>query len=152
MIDDLLTLADELAERGSGRPRQAFLRRAAATAYYAVFHALAKMCADQLVGHSRPWDVYTPVYRALDHSGARKVLERARTGAAFGADVARIGLTFIRLQDARIVADYVPEPFEYSRRDVKDLVLEARSAIDSIYNLPAETRLLLAVQFVTKTR
>ncbi|PWB94492.1 hypothetical protein [Methylosinus sporium] len=52
MIDDLLGLADELAGREAGRPKQASLRRAVATAYYAVFHTLAKLCADQLIGAS----------------------------------------------------------------------------------------------------
>ncbi|MGA8172582.1 MAG: hypothetical protein WB816_17365 [Methylocystis sp.] len=66
MIDDLLALADDLAQRDSGRPKQASLRRAVATAYYAVFHALAKMRADRLIGFSKPWDVYTPIYRSID--------------------------------------------------------------------------------------
>lgn len=149
MIDDLLTLAEELAEREPRRPRRTSLRRAATTAYYAVFHALAKMCADQLVGASRPWDLYTPLYRSLDHGAARKTFERARKGLP-GGDVTTIGLAFISLQDARIEADYFPEPFKYSRREVKDLILEARSAVAAIDSLPSEIKLRLAVQFLTR--
>jgi hypothetical protein len=152
VIDDLLMIAEELVDRESGRPRQASLRRAAATAYYAVFHALAKLCADQLIGYSKPWDVYTPVYRTMDHGAARRAFERARKGSVSGGAVETIGLAFVNLQDARIEADYVPEPFKYSRREVKDLIMEARSAIAAIETLPAETRLQLAVLFLTRTR
>ncbi len=152
MIDDLLALADDLAQRDSGRPKQASLRRAVATAYYAVFHALAKMCADQLIGFSKPWEVYTPIYRSIDHGGDRKVLREARKDPASGPTVAAIGVIFSGLYDKRIEADYVPEPFKYSRREVKDLIQEARDAITSIDTLSPETKLRLAVQFVTKSR
>lgn len=152
MIEDLLILAEELAGREGGRPKQASLRRAVATAYYAVFHALAKMCADQLIGPSKPWEVYTPIYRSLDHGAARKVLREARKTSAFAAEVEAIGLAFLNLYDKRIEADYIPEPFRYSRQDVKDLIQDARSAIASIDGLPDETKLSLAVQFLTKAR
>lgn len=152
MIDDLLMLADELAGRDTGRPRQASLRRAVATAYYAVFHALAKMCADQLIGPSKSWEVYTPVYRALDHGAARRVLQEARIGQARDADVARIGMIFIDLAAKRIEADYVPEPFKFSRGEVKDSIRQARGAVSMIDALPPETKLRLAVRFVTKSR
>jgi uncharacterized protein (UPF0332 family) len=152
VIDDLLTLAEDLAQQDSGRPKQASLRRAVATACYALFHALAKMCADQLVGFSKPWDVYTPIYRSIDHGGARKVLREARKDSAGATAVGAIGVIFSRLYDKRIEADYVPEPFKYSRREVKDLIQEARDAIGSIESLSPETKLRLAVQFVTKSR
>lgn len=152
MIDDLLILAAELAKRESRRPRQTSLRRAAATAYYAMFHALAKMCADQLVGAKKPSNAYTPVYRSIDHAIARRTLERARKAPLAGGPLSTIGYAFVNLQDARIAADYIPERFRYSRRDVNDLIAEARDAIDAIRSLPPETKLLLAVQFVTKSR
>ena len=123
MIDDLLSLAEELTRRDSGRPKQASLRRAAASAYYAVFHSVAKMCADELVGSSKPWSLYTPIYRSVDHSAALRVLKSARNHEE-GSAVAAIGLAFTRLHDARIEADYLPEPFSYSRQETRDLILE----------------------------
>ncbi len=151
MIEDLLSLADELTNRDAGKPKQASLRRAVATAYYAVFHALAKMCADQLVGATKPWDVYTPLYRSVDHSGARRVLREARNHS-FDPAIAPIALAFVKLHDARIAADYIPEPLGFSRRQTKDLIQEARGAIRAIDALSPDTQLRLAVQFVTKTR
>lgn len=152
MIEDLLDLADGLAVREANRPKQSSLRRAAATAYYAVFHSLAKLCADQLVGATRPWNAYTPMYRALDHAAARQVLKEMRKDQTSGHLFAPIGLVFTKLNDIRIAADYVPEPFAYSRQEIKDLIREARDAIQAIDALPSELKLRLAVQFVTKKR
>lgn len=152
MIEDLLELAEGLAVKEINRPKQASLRRAAATAYYAVFHALAKLCADQLVGATRPWDTYTPVYRALDHAAAGQILREMRKDQTYGHLVAPIGLVFAKLYDIRIAADYVPAPFAYSRQEIKDMVGEARDAIQAINALPAELKLRLAVKFVTKKR
>lgn len=151
MTEDLLSLADELANRDSGRPRQASLRRAVATAYYALFHALAKLCADQLVGPSKPWDVYTPVYRSVDHSAARKVLREARNHS-FDPAIAPVALSFVKLHDARLAADYIPEPLGFSRQQTRDLIQEARGAARAIDALSPDTKLRLAVQFVTKVR
>lgn len=151
MIEDLLVLAEELANRDPGRPKQISLRRAVATTYYAVFHALAKMCADQPIGVTKPWSVYTPIYRSADHSAARKALRENRSQAS-DPMVAAIALVFIKLHDARIAADYVPEPFGFSRQEIRDLILEARGVVAAIDALPQETKLRLAVQFLTKTR
>lgn len=50
---ELLKIAAELAEREKGRPNYVSLRRSVSTAYYALFHAVADLCAKQLVGHYR---------------------------------------------------------------------------------------------------
>lgn len=152
MIDDLLEIARNLAERERGKPRQASLRRAVSTAYYAVFHALADLCADELVGWNKPWEIFSPVYRSLDHNEARRLFERARTSKSYGASVEKIGLAFLRLQQAREEADYDPEPFRYGRDDTRKLVEEAQKTVAAIRALDAETRLLLAAHLVTKRR
>jgi uncharacterized protein (UPF0332 family) len=46
----LIVTARKLAKASPKKPRQADLKRAVSTAYYALFHALAKNAADQLVG------------------------------------------------------------------------------------------------------
>lgn len=152
MIDDLLEIARDLVEREKGKPRQASLRRAVSTAYYSVFHALADLCADELVGWNKPWKIFSPVYRSLDHNEARRLFERARTSKSYGADVEKIGLAFLRLQQAREEADYDPEPFRYGRDDTRKLVEQARETVAAIQSLDVETRLLLATHLVTKRR
>ncbi|MFM7844718.1 MAG: hypothetical protein ACKPEY_10870, partial [Planctomycetota bacterium] len=49
MYDNLIVLARTIAEMGPKRPRQANLRRAVSTAYYAVFHYLVdEVCCAQI--------------------------------------------------------------------------------------------------------
>jgi hypothetical protein len=152
MIDDLLDLADHLARREAGRPKHISLRRAISTAYYGVFHALAKLCADELVGWSKTWEAYTPIYRTLDHSTARRLFDRARDGTIYGEEVAEIGRLFITLQQARYTADYDPRPFSISRQEALELIDRARRAVQAIRYIPAEKRLLLAAHLVARQR
>ncbi len=79
--DDLLATADDLiVGRGRNRkPRQANLRRAVSTAYYAMFHCLAQCCADTLVGSAgsnRSKHAWRQVYRAVEHKGTSKKCKR----------------------------------------------------------------------------
>ena len=152
MHDDLLALAKDLARREQGRPKQVSLRRSVSTAYDAVFHAIAFLCADELVGNSKPWSAFSPIYRALDHQAARKLFESDRGGKTFGADVAEIGRIFLLLQEARQLADYDPKPFLYRRQETLEFVDQAARAIQIVDAIPKHTRLPLAANLVTKRR
>lgn len=145
--DDLLELAEHLACRDPGRPKHVSLRQAVSSAYYSVFHALAFLCADTLVGWPKPWEAVTPIYRALDHGVAKKLFERDRSGALLGGEVAEIGNIFISLQRARHTADYDPRPFSYSRGEALELIDQARRAVHATLALSQESRLLLARPF-----
>jgi hypothetical protein len=48
--DGLLDHAAQLADAGSGRPRDADIRRGISAAYYAVFHDLTGRAARHLIG------------------------------------------------------------------------------------------------------
>ena len=48
MSHELIPTARRLANVNVRRPRQADLKSAVSTAYYALFHTLAKECADRL--------------------------------------------------------------------------------------------------------
>ena len=83
--EDLIRIARGLAGGAIGgnigRPRQAELRRAVSAAYYALFHALARCCADTLVGAtpaSRSQTAWTQTYRALEHGYAKNQCVRPR--------------------------------------------------------------------------
>lgn len=149
--DDLLELAEHLAGREARRPKQISLGRAISAAYYAVFHALAYLCADELVGWRNEWKFVTPIYRAIEHSTAKRVFERDREGTTYGGDVAKIGQTFILLQEKRHAADYNPE-FSSARRETLELIGMARKAVQSMLSLNAETRRLLAVHLIGRQR
>ncbi len=75
---DLIVIARALAigviPPRIGRPRQAELRRALSTIYYAAFHAFASNNANTLIGigpqvrNDPAWEL---TYRAMDHRAAR---------------------------------------------------------------------------------
>lgn len=152
MIDDLTDIAADLVERESGKPRQASLRRAVSTAYYAVFNALAAICADELVGWSKPWEAFTPICRSLEHTSARNLFNRARNQQQYGPDVASFSIVFLELQEAREEADYSPEPFSYRRDDVRRLIGDARIAIQTLRSLEPHIKLLLASHLVQRRK
>lgn len=151
-MNDLLDLATELTTSGGGRPRSAALRRATSTAYYAVFHALARLCAAELVGWGKPWAVVTPIYRSLEHRRAGKVLDELRRLHPRNPSLNVIAITFLQLQKARHDADYDPGPFQFNRNATRELISEARTAVDLIAKLSADDRLMLAVRLIATTR
>ena len=164
-VEDLLEIADSLVQPGGpGRPRQAPLRRAVSTAYYAVFNRLSETCADTLIGWSKPWEVFTPIYRSVDHDRALAVLSERNSQKKhpLGDEIERVGVIFRALQAAREWADYSPEPhpdpFEtlagrrFSREQATQLVANAREAIALIDNLGVEARLVLVTRLIAKQR
>ncbi len=150
--EDLLEIAEHLARRDPTRPREVSLRRAISSAYYAVFHALALLCADQLVGWRRPWQVFTPIYRSLEHGTAKRLLEKNSAAKIFGSEVAEIGERFGLLQQWRHTADYHPEPLELGQVETLELIELARRAVEALTALPNETKLLLAVHLIARHR
>jgi hypothetical protein len=154
MVEELLNIAVDLAQRDSGRPKQTSLRRSVSTAYYALFHALAEFCADTMATYSgSDWDAYTLVYRSLDHNGAKKTFDRNRDGKLLGPDIAELGLIFVQLQSARIKADNVPSPFPFGRSEVLEFIEQARRATATVGTLRKTRRgRLLAAHLVTKPR
>ncbi|MGH6672582.1 MAG: hypothetical protein ACRECV_11515 [Xanthobacteraceae bacterium] len=150
MHNELLDIAAHLARLEEGKPRQTSLRRAISSAYYALFHALASLCANELVGYSKPWGVYAPIYRTLDHGRAKDIFKRLSAGG--GSDIAIIGQAFILLQDSRHTADYDPSPFRIGRAETLDLISQTEQAIARLDALSADQRLYLATQLIARTR
>ena len=115
--DDLLDIAADLVRRETARPRQASLKRAVSTAYYALFHALAHECVSQTVGwrFRSPdyWNAVTPIYRAVDHGTARTIFRRVVSDTTSSSDLRTLAQAFIDMQAARIRADYDPKPAFY---------------------------------------
>jgi hypothetical protein len=150
MHEDLLDLASQLAQLEKGKPRQTSLRRAVSSAYYALFHALARLCADKLVGFSKPWDVYVPFYRSLEHGRAKETFKRISSRR--GSDVEVIGQTFILLQERRHTADYDPSPFPFGRKETLELIELSRQAMVQLSTLSEGDRLFVATQLVAQRR
>ena len=88
-------------------PSNEHIRRAISNAYYALFHALASGNAASLVGS--PSDAasiaaWSRVYRGLDHTTARRELQRHRQ--EFSVQALNFADTFRDMQQLRHLADY----------------------------------------------
>jgi uncharacterized protein (UPF0332 family) len=140
--DHLLEQADRLISvSGSGARRQADLRRAISSAYYALFHATATAIADDLVGRAhRASPRYSLVYRTVAHNGLLRLCEevvkptlslkylRYAPIGGFGTDVVSFANAVIGLQEKRHLADYDPL-FRVEASDALSAVATARSAL-----------------------
>ena len=120
---DLIKHAQALLHSRKGAPKQVDLRRAVSAAYYAVFHAVLRAAADELVGSSqaaRKSAAYAIIYRGYEHAQMKsacidlsKPHMPPRLAAVFGTrqlpqlyrSTARV---FVTLQEARHLADYAP--------------------------------------------
>ena len=130
--DDLLEQARHLASREPKRPRQASLRRAISTAYYALFHLLttAGVSNWKTVRH-RP-----ALARAFDHQKMNRACSQTK-GKKFpnpsDASVRYLKVvanTFIELQQHRHTADY-DNSKKWTRTEVLTQIEAAQAAFDS---------------------
>ena len=150
MVALLLEASDALIKE---RPRSStFRRRAVGTAYYAVFHSLAKLCADTLLQSAdRDTEEYARIYRALEHGSLK---------AAFGKEplrdretLRRIGDIVVALQSERHRADYLPPVKNvFSIRDAEILVSQARQVVSESEGLGFQDRLTLATCLLFRGR
>jgi hypothetical protein len=137
--EHLLEQAWHLAQRERTRPKQASLRRAISTAYYALFHFLIRESVRQ-IGPSLSEDNFNRVYRWFDHGAMYRVAK------AFSEEVVRIpnskdmlvqggrGIQFIAesfvyLQELRHMADYDPGTV-FIRGDVLATIGRVSTAFD----------------------
>jgi uncharacterized protein (UPF0332 family) len=109
--DDLLHQAIQLIHKEPKNPKQASLRRAVSTVYYALFHLLIS----ESVANWNRRDVRTSLGRAFDHAPMRGASNRVLNSQTFpftGEDPAIVAklrvvaTAFVQLQDQRHTADY----------------------------------------------
>ncbi len=155
--EDLIEQARHLANKERGRPKDASLRRAVSTAYYALFHEICRTTANALARNAATWESYALAYRAVDHQAARKLFERARnTGSPefrmLGARLGEIGADFIRLQEERHRADYDPRPFPHGRESVSEMIALAKDGASKLAEAPDEKKRALAILLIASKR
>lgn len=130
--EDLIATATRLAGgRRPGRRKQSDLKRAVSTAYYALFHAMCRNAADQLVGASRasrPQRAWVQAYRAVEHGHAKAQCQRDEVLRQFPQPVQDFAALFVELQAARHDADYDPTS-EFSLSETRELIGRAREAV-----------------------
>ena len=130
--EDLLEQAYHLARRERTKLKQASLRRAVSTAYYALFHLLIR---DAVLNWKRN-DQRAALARAFEHGPMKKASQKIITGKFPGSPpstVARlqeVAKAFVELQEGRHVADYDSSTY-WSRTDALKAVDRARAAFDA---------------------
>ncbi len=138
--NDLLEQARHLANREPKRPKQASLRRAVSTAYYAIFHLLSMETAKNW---KRPAERFT-VARMLDHTPMAKACTaqrdelntyfKTRPTQGHDLDVLKhlhaIANTFVDMLQQRITADY-NGAIKWSRTDVLEKIESVEAAFQS---------------------
>lgn len=110
LAEDLVATAKKLLNAENADVTQTDLRRAISTAYFAVFHALARVSAHSLVGEDReerPNRAWVEVYRGLSHGSCKNACAKA-SSINFPDEIKGFANIFVQLQDARKRVDYDP--------------------------------------------
>ncbi len=154
LSDELMKTAETLL--GGVQPGSAARRRAASTAYYALFHRLSALCANRLMGPYDATPLHWRAYRALEHKQVKEALARSDEFKA------QFGASFSELQDIRHWADYSvsshPEDDKAKARkkfganDARDCLRTAKEAISFIDNLDGAARRRLATLLIVRDR
>lgn len=152
MSDDLIATARRLARANPRRPRHADLRRAVSTAYFALFHTLARQCADLFVGvgAARSEAAWVHVYLALAHGFAKNACIQVGK-MRFPQDILNFADSFVSLQEERHRADYYPRA-RYSRAETLILISNAAQAIARLKKAPRPDKRAFAALVLLKRR
>ena len=151
---DLLAAAKDLANSSKGKPRQAQLTRAVSTAYYAMFHTLARCCADLLIGgprSSRSIPAWTQVYRAVDHNSAKTACTNKSVIQKFPQEIQNFANLFVEMQKKRHDADYNPNARVFKSAVLDDISI-VEITINAFNGAPPKDRRAFAAWVLLKQR
>ena len=155
---ELIGLGRELAagkrKRHRGTPRQADLRRAVSSAYYAMFHALCTICARSLAGASAAStdeESWRLAYRALEHGNARSRFLHKNGMQRFPIAIKSFGKLFVEIQEERNTADYEPAT-NFESAEVEELVEDAADAIAQLRRSRRRDQRALALYLLLRPR
>ena len=102
------------------------------TAYYALFHSLARTCADLLIGSAgsdRSKHAWQQAYRAIDHGTAKNACKDDKI-TKFPKPIEDFANAFLSMQEKRHGADY--DPFVKLKKSVvvQDIATVKQTIID----------------------
>ena len=155
--EPLLTLARALAAGTAsnlGRPAQHDLKTAINRTYYALFHALANIAADAVMGQEarRNKDpAWLQTARGLDHNTAKRECNRIASQSQLTQGARQFAQTFSSAQINRHEADY-NDYSRYTRTQVTRWIDEAEQAIQILKAEPTQTRRALATMAMHRQR
>jgi uncharacterized protein (UPF0332 family) len=130
------------------------LRRATSSCYYALFHCLAKECADLLIGASksnRSNEAWRQVYRSLDHSPTKDRCRDREMIKKFPKAIEDFANTFVTMQAKRHDADY--DPFKtFVKSSVESDIVLIEEAIRQFKAANAKDRRAFCAYVLLKKR
>lgn len=144
---DLINTARGLVNPEHDNPEQTNLKRAQSTAYYAMFHALCRNCADSFVGTNeakRSQRAWEQAYRALDHGDVKKRCNKQEFKENFPEGIQDFAKKFIELQGKRHEADYNPSNTQ-NWNDVRNDIDNAEIAIGKLEGATIKDKRAFAV-------
>lgn len=136
---DLLIQAEQLAQQDVRRPKQANLRRAVSSAYYALFHLLT---SEASALYAEEPSMASRINRTHNHTDIKeaslmfarnnlpKAIQAAGGGYTTPPDLKLVASSFLNLQEARHEADYDLSR-TFSRQEALGLVESARQAFEA---------------------
>lgn len=147
---DLIRTARDLLESTDGKPRQSNLHRATSTAYYALFHTLARCAADLFIGGSkRRSGAWLQVYRALDHGTVKNACLNSAGIPLFPKKIQDFASMFVTMQEKRHKADYDSSARVKKSQVSTDIDL-AEAAIDDFVSVSTTERRAFAAFVIFK--
>jgi hypothetical protein len=150
---DLIATAQRLALANPKKPRQSDLKRAASSTYYALFHMIAKVAADSLVGVSkvaRANRAWRQVYRGLNHGPARMACTK-REILRFPREIQDFASMFVVMQAKRHDADYDPFSRIFKQEVLRDIE-NVRQVIDDFERVAITDKKAFAVWVLFQQR
>ena len=151
---DLIQTATKLATGGVGRPLQSDLRRSISTAYYAMFHCIARAYADALIGtnvQTRDDSAWRQAYRSITHAQVRNCCNRQEIMGKFSREIQDFGIALSELQILREYADYGPDEICFRSEVLKD-IKRAEKAINNLHRAKINDRKAFVTCATTKYR
>lgn len=151
---DLIATAGALLKAGNGKPTQANLRRAHSSAYYALFHCLARDCADTLLGGTgaaKSRGAWRQTYRALEHKKSKDACRNRAWVAKFPQPIADFANAFVSMQEKRHLADYDPT-IRLTKSEVTTDIALSEQAIKDFKIQPIKDRRAFCAYVLFKVR
>lgn len=123
------------------------------SSYYALFHCLAKTCADLFAGAGANVDrrAWRQAYRAIQHGVVKSRCEQQATMQTFPDAIRDFGDLFVEMQRKRHTADYDPDP-QFTKSDVVKDIDRVRDVIERFDAVTATHRRAFAIHVLLDQR
>lgn len=129
-------------------------RRAVSSCYYALFHCLARECANLLIGgegSNRSPEAWNQVYRSLEHGHAKQSCANKAMIRKFPKGIEDFSNAFVTMQQKRHEADYDPSA-TFAKSAVESDIGLVEEAIRKFKQVPVKDRRAFCAYVLLKPR